>query len=128
MSVWEMLNALGVAEQPPLLGWAFTDQTAETKTTALVAFLDASFATKAVLLSDDAVWDTIRPVMNVKDDEALFKQLRDDYRAGIVKSYDPNHIEAAEQSFALMAKYGGADVVGDVPTLAPGTFWKGYRK
>ena len=128
MSVWDMLKVLGVAEQPPLLGWAFTDQTAETKTAALVAFLDASFATKAVLLSDDAVWDTIRPVMNVEDDDALFKQLRDDYRAGIVKSYDPSHIEAAEQSFALMAKYGGPDVVGDVPTLAPGTFWKGYRK
>jgi NitT/TauT family transport system substrate-binding protein len=128
MSVWDMLKALGVAEQPPLLGWAFTDQTAETKTAALVAFLDASFATKAALLGDDAVWDSIRPVMNVKDDDALFRQLRDDYRVGIVKSYDPNHIEAAEQSFALMAKYGGPDVVGDVPTLAAGTFWKGYSK
>ena len=128
MSVWDMLKALGVSEQPPLLGWTFTDQTAETKTDALVAFLNASFATKAALLTDDAVWDTIRPVMNVKDDDALFKQLRDDYRAGIVKSYDPNHIGAAEQSFALMAKYGGPDVVGDVPTLGPGTFWKGYSK
>jgi NitT/TauT family transport system substrate-binding protein len=128
ISVWDMLSALGVSEQPPLLGWTFTDYTAETKTAALVAFLDASFATKAALLGDDAVWDTIRPVMNVKDDDALFRQLRNDYRAGIVKSYDPNQIEAAEQSFALMAKYGGPDVVGDVPTLAPGTFWKGYSK
>jgi NitT/TauT family transport system substrate-binding protein len=128
MSVWDMLQALGLSEQPPLLGWTFTDRTAETKTAALVAFLDASFATKAALLSDDVLWDTIRPVMKVKDDDALFKQLRDDYRAGIVKSYDPSHIEAAAQSFALMAKYGGPDVVGDVPTLAPGTFWKGYSK
>lgn len=128
MSVWDMLKGLGVSEQPPLLGWTFTDQTAEAKKDALVAFFNASFATKAALLTDDAVWDTIRPVMNVKDNDALFKQLRDDYRAGIVKSYDPNHIEAAEQSFALMAKYGGPDVVGDVPTLAEGTFWKGYSK
>jgi NitT/TauT family transport system substrate-binding protein len=123
-----MLKALGVSEQPPLLGWAFTDETAATKTDALVAFLNASFDTKAALLTDDAVWDTIRPVMNVKDDDALFAQLRDDYRQGIVRSYDPDHIEAAEQSFALMAKYGGPDVVGDVPTMAPGTFWKGFRK
>jgi NitT/TauT family transport system substrate-binding protein len=128
MSVWDMLKALGVSEQPPLLGWAFTDATAESKTDALVAFLNASFATKAALLSDDAVWDTIRPVMRVEDDDALFAQLRDDYRMGIVKSYDPNHIEAAEQSFALMAEHGGPDVVGDVPTLAEGTFWKGYSK
>lgn len=128
LSVWDMLKALGVSEQPPLLGWAFTDETAATKTDALVAFLNASFDTKAALLTDDAVWDTIRPVMNVKDDDALFAQLRDDYRQGIVRSYDPDHIEAAEQSFALMAKYGGPDVVGDVPTMAPGTFWKGFRK
>ena len=126
MSVWDMLKALGVAEQPPLLGWAFTDATAAAKTDALNAFFRASFATKAALLSDDAVWDTIRPVMNVKDDDALFKQLRDDYRAGIVQSYDPNNIAAAQQSFELMAKYGGPDVVGDVPTMADGTFWKGY--
>ncbi|MBN9346073.1 MAG: ABC transporter substrate-binding protein [Devosia sp.] len=128
MSVWDMLKALGVSEQPPLLGWAFTDQTAETKTDALVAFLNASFATKDALRSDDGVWETIRPVMKVGDDDALFTQLRDDYRVGIVRSYDPDHIEAAEQSFALMAEHGGPDVVGDVQTLAPGTFWKGYSK
>ncbi len=128
ISVWDMLKALGVSEQPPLLGWTFTDATAEAKKDALTAFLDASFDTKAALLSDDAVWDTIRPVMNVKDNDALFKQLRDDYRAGIVKSYDPTKIEPATQAFALMAKFGGADVVGDVPTLADGTFWKGYSK
>lgn len=128
MSVWDMLKALGVSEQPPLLGWAFTDATAESKTDALVAFLDASFATKDALMSDDAIWDTIRPVMRVDDDNALFAQLRDDYRVGIVQSYDPDHIEAAQQSFALMAEYGGPDVVGDVPTLAEGTFWKGYKK
>lgn len=128
MSVWDMLKSLGVSEQPPLLGWAFTDQEAATKTAALVAFLDASFATKAVLLSDDAIWVSIRPLMRVEGDDALFVQLRDDYRLGIVTSYDPDHIEPAEQSFALMAKFGGRDVVGDVPTLAPDTFWKGYRK
>lgn len=128
LSVWDMLKTLGVSRQPPLLGWAFMEQTAAQKTQALVAFLDASFATKAVLLSDDAVWDMIRPVMGAEIDDALFRQLRDDYRLGIVTSYDPDNVEPAEQSFALMAKYGGPDVVGDTPSLAEGTFWKGYRK
>jgi NitT/TauT family transport system substrate-binding protein len=128
MSVWDMLQALGLSEQPPLLGWTFTDAMAAARTEALVAFLDASFATKAALLSDDEIWTTIRPLMRVGDDDRLFAGLRDDYRAGIVRGYDPERIEAAEQSFALMAEHGGPDVVGDVPALAPGTFWRGYSK
>ena len=66
--------------------------------------------------------------MNVKDDDALFKQLRDDYRAGIVQHYVASEMQPAAQAFALMAQYGGKDVVGDVTDLDPGTFWKGYHK
>ena len=128
LSVKQMLADMGVADQAPLLGWAFMDTTAEAKTDALKAFLDASFEAKQVLLTDDAHWETLKGVMNAADDEGLFKQLRDDYRAGIVTAYDPNNIGAAQASFELMAKYGGAELVGDVPTLAEGTFWKGYSK
>jgi len=128
LSVADMLKDLGVAEQPPLLGWTFTDETAANKTDALKAFLDASFDTKAALMTDDKVWDDIRDLTGAKDNDALFDQIKNDYRAGIVQHYDPNNIQAAEQSFALMAKYGGKDVVGDQTALSDGTFWKGYQK
>lgn len=127
-SVPELLKELGVSGTPPLLGWTFFDDTAKAKKKELVAFLNASFDTKAALLTDDALWDKIRPAMNVKDDDALFRQLRDDYRAGIVQHYVPSEMQTAEEAFALMAKYGGKDVVGDVTELADGTFWKGYHK
>ena len=128
LSVADMLAELGVAEQPPLLGWTFSDQTAATKKTAVTAFLDASFEAKAILLSDDTAWENLAELMGAAGDPALFAQLRDDYRAGIVQSYDPADMGAAAQAFALMARYGGSDLVGTQDQLDAGTFWAGYRR
>ena len=126
--VARMLADLGVSEQPPLLGWTFTEQTVEAKHDALIGFLEASFEAKAILLQDDAAWEPLRDLMGAEGDDALFTSLRDDYRAGIVSHYDPAHTEPAQQAFALLAKFGGADLVGDSTALDPGTFWKGFSK
>ena len=128
VTVKDMLAELGVARTPPLLGWVFSEKNARKKKQEFQRFLDASFETKAALLTDDAVWERIRPVMNVGDDDALFIALRDAYRAGIVSGYSDEDIAAATQAYELMAKFGGSDLIGDNPALADGTFWAGYRK
>lgn len=128
ISVADMLSALGVSEQPPLLGWTFTDETAEAKRNAIIAFLDASFDAKAKLLNDDDAWTPLQSLMGAEGNDDLFTRLRDDYRAGIVTSYDPAQTDAARQAFALMAEFGGTDLVGDVTALDAGTFWQGYSK
>lgn len=128
ISVKDMMAELGVARTPPLLGWVFSEANARKKKAELTSFLDASYDAKDALLNDDSVWDQIRGAMNVGDDDALFIGLRDAYRAGILTSYSQDDIDAATQAFALMAKYGGADLVGDTPTLANGTFWRGYHR
>lgn len=127
ISVKDMLAELGVSRQPPLLGWVFSEKTAQTKEEAVKRYLDASFETKAALMTDDALWEEIRPAMNV-DDDALFIALRDAYRAGIVAGYSDADIQAATEAYALLAAIGGSDLIGDNPALAEGTFWAGYRK
>ncbi|HTJ57339.1 MAG TPA: ABC transporter substrate-binding protein [Devosiaceae bacterium] len=128
VSVQEMLKAMGVEETPPLLGWVFTDADAKAKHDAITAFLDASFDTKHALISDDAAWNGIRPLMNVGDNDKLFAAMRDGYRQGVVRSYDPNKMEAAKETFDLLVKFGGKDAVGGASSLADGTFYKGYSK
>ncbi|MBC7477253.1 MAG: ABC transporter substrate-binding protein [Pseudorhodobacter sp.] len=127
ISVQDMLKELGVARTPPLLGWVFSEKFAADKPDVIKNYLDASFQTKQALLTDDALWDKIRPVMNAPDDK-LFIALRDGYRAGIVTSYTDADIDAAKQAYALLAKFGGADLTGQKPDLSEGTFWAGYRK
>ena len=129
ISVKDMLAELGVSKQPPLLGWVFSEKMARSKREEVQRFLDASFATKDKLLNDDAIWDTIRPNMKGADtDDALFVALRDAYRAGIVTSYGAADVSAATETYALIAKYGGSDAIGDKPDLAAGTFWSDYSK
>jgi len=127
ISVDKMMQEMGITNSPPLLAWVFRDETAAKKQDQIEAFLNASFAAKAILLEDDAVWEGLREKMRATDNDALFTTLRDDYRAGILRSYNDDTIAAAAASFAIMAEHGGPDLVGDSTEMDSGTFWAGYR-
>jgi NitT/TauT family transport system substrate-binding protein len=127
ISVSDMLKELGVTRTPPLLGWVFSERWARSHKDEIGRFLEASFETKQLLLEDDELWNSIRPAMGDDISDEVFIALRDSYRRGIVTSYGQEDIDAAAQSFALMAQYGGVDLVGDVTAIAEGTFWDGFR-
>ncbi len=126
VSVDELLPALGVKGQPPLIGWVFSEKWAASKIGPVKGLLRALRAAKHIMATSDAEWDRLRPLTKAKTD-ATFRALRNSYRAGIPKSFDDKDINAAKQLYATLAEYGGKDLVGDSPTLAPGTFWSGFR-
>lgn len=127
ISVADMLGELGVARTPPLLGWVFSERWANSHGDEISRFLEASFETKQALLEDDGLWDQIRPSMGEDISDELFIALRDSYRRGIVTSFSQEDIDAATQSFAVMAQFGGVELVGDDTEIAEGTFWDGFR-
>lgn len=128
VSIPALLQSLGIAETPPLLGWTFSEAWAKAHPAAIKGFLDASFATKTRLLRDDALWDDLKPLMQVDETPALFPLLRDAYRGGIVSTYDPAATGPAEDLFTILVATGGLDLGGGLTSLYPGTFWAGYRK
>jgi NitT/TauT family transport system substrate-binding protein len=126
ISVTDLLPALGVNGRPPLIGWVFSERWAKDNGPAIKGFLRALRAAKKIMASSDAEWDRLRPLIKAKNDETFFA-LRDAYRAGIPKSFRDADIAAAKALFKTLAEYGGRDLIGESPVLAPGTFWSGYR-
>ena len=126
ISVNELLPALGVDRQPPLIGWVFSDQWAASNMSSVQGFLRSLRGAKKILASSNSEWNRLRPLTKAKNEET-FVALRDSYRAGIPKSFGDEDVIAAEQLFSTLVKFGGRDLVGDSTTLATGTFWSGFR-
>lgn len=122
VSVVDMLPALGVDGQPPLLGWVFSESWAAENASVIDGMLTASRAAKELLSESDAEWERLRPMTRAADDTTL-TALRDAWRSGVPVSFGPEDIDAAEKVFSVMAELGGEDLTGGTRELAPGTFW-----
>ena len=84
----------------------------------------ASAAAKTILAESDAEWDALRPLMRAES-EAVFLRLRDRFRAGIPRRPVAEEEADAARLYAVLAREGGARLLGPAPALVPGTFWRG---
>lgn len=126
LDVTDAGRRLGLESDVPLLGFAFSESRAEENEDALLGLLEASLEAKALLATDDAAWERLRPLMQAEDEE-VFVALREGYRAGIPSSWGARERRDAEELFSIMAKFGGAELVGRSDQLEPGTFWDPAR-
>lgn len=126
VSVGELLPALGVQGNPPLIGWVFSEKWAASNLGPVKGFLRSLRAAKKIMASSNDEWDRLRPLTKAKSDK-IFAALRQSYRDGIPKGFGDSDIAAAKQLFSTLAEFGGRDLIGNSPTLAPGTFWSGFR-
>lgn len=124
MPLPEVLKALGVDRPLPLIGWVFDEKWADANKATVQGFLKATEEAQQILLSSDEEWTKLRPIMKAEEDK-LFTELRDLYRAGIPKCFGKAEQEASAKAFTLLASLGGSELVGEAKELAAGTFWSG---
>ncbi|SMF30319.1 NitT/TauT family transport system substrate-binding protein [Azospirillum oryzae] len=124
MTVSDMLEALGQPATVPSIGYVFREEWARANPAALAGFQAATNKAKTLLADSDAAWDRLAPLMQAEDD-ATFRTLRDRYRDGIPRRWTEEERAGAAKLYALLARLGGRELVGDAPAIAPGTFWTG---
>lgn len=126
IGVGEMMRQLGLDADVPAVGYVFHESWAKAKPEALAGFVAASAKAKEIMARSDAEWERLRPLMQAED-EATWRSLRDQFRAGIPKRWTERERAGAATLYALMASLGGRELVGDAATLPDGTFWPAVR-
>ena len=122
----DVLAGLGIYQPIPLIGWVFRDDWASQNKATLNQFLAASQEAKQLMKTSDAIWGPLKPRMRAED-EAIFSQLRDTFRAGIPACLDVNTLKDVRQTYKILFEVGGEKLAGKSETLAPGTFWAGLH-
>lgn len=120
IGVDEAARALGLDPETPLLGYVLRGEMLRDHPEVVAGLAKASHQAKALLASDPAAWEHIRPMMNAADD-AQFAALRAGFLAG-TPGTGPVDEAAAGAMLALMAQVGGPDLVGTATTLPQGLF------
>ncbi len=85
IKVEDMLPAIGLPADMPLLGWVFSERWAKANPLALTGYLAAAADARRLLANSPAEWQAIRTMTGAADDATLEK-LRAAYRRGIVTS------------------------------------------
>lgn len=123
ITVAEAATALGLDPATPLLGYVMDEQLVQEKPELAAALKRASRAAKELLLTDEAAWQRLRPIMNAEDDTE-YAALREGWRQGVPADAPVDEANAAKV-FALMVELGGEELLGQVKELPEGVFYKG---
>ncbi len=125
ITVEETMRVLGIERALPLVGFVFPASLAKNEPRLVQGFAKAVQKAQGILVSSDAEWNRIRPLMRASDD-AEFRMLRDRYREGVLHSWNERDREAAHKLFTIVRETGGEQVTGAGVRFDPKAFWDGF--
>jgi NitT/TauT family transport system substrate-binding protein len=117
----EAMRALGFAEPVPLVGYVVSRNWVMRNRALADGFRRACARADEILATSDEEWQTLAPQTGAAT-AAELAQLRDAYRRGIPARPDRSGHAAAQRLYALLARVGGAALVGTGTTLPEGIF------
>src|SRR5215470_7539551 len=107
----DLLPAFGISGPLAMVGYVFEEAWAATHSRTIDRFLDASQKAKQILLTSDAEWERIAPLVGVSDAAAL-KIYRDRYRQGIPRRSIDAEENDARVLYRVLLSLGGQALVG----------------
>ena len=119
----DILPRLGATGPAAMLGYVFDETWAAKNREAVARFIAMTRKAKDQLAGSDDDWQRIASLVGASDAAAL-KVLRDRYRAGIPRRAVADEEADARVLFGVLARVGGAELVGPDAELAPGTFYR----
>lgn len=120
ISVADASAKLGLDGDFPLLGYVISGDLLKANPSSVKSLLAASRAAKEKLMNDPEAFDRLRPIMNAKTD-ADFAALKAGFLAGI-PSKGPVDPQSASNMLAVMAEFGGEELVGTMKEMPAGVF------
>jgi NitT/TauT family transport system substrate-binding protein len=127
IKVEDMLPAVGLPPDMPLLGWVFSERWAKAHPLALKGYLAAAADARRLLANSPAEWQAIRAMTGAADDATLEK-LRAAYRRGIITSPPAAAADLrgeAQRMVGLLTQLGDGAEAPPGGTVPPGTFFAG---
>jgi NitT/TauT family transport system substrate-binding protein len=119
----DILPRLGAAGPSAMLGYVFDGTWAAKNRGVVDRFIAVTRKAKDALAASDEEWQRIAPLAGVVDPAAL-TVYRDRYRSGIPRRPIAEEEADARILYRVLARLGGAELVGPDDELAPGTFYQ----
>jgi NitT/TauT family transport system substrate-binding protein len=118
----DILAKLGATGRIAMIGYVFDEGWASANRDAVERFVAITRAAKGILAKSDAEWEKIASLTGAPD-AATLHAYRDRYRDGIPRRPIADEEADARVLYRVLARIGGAELVGSAAELDPGTYY-----